>query len=90
MLVFGYNGDMKGSIFIEKILFIFLLLLSSGVMFVLMTKNDTFSSENALLIILTFFWFLVEYKTMKKVFIKVFFMSKKLFHLYGKGKFNKA
>jgi len=81
---------MKNGLLVEKILFTFLLLVSSGVLYVLLTKKNTFTPENALLIILSFFWILFEYKIMKKALIKAFHLTRGLFHISSKGKLHKV
>jgi len=81
---------MKNGLLVEKILFYFLLLISSGVLYVLMTKKNTFTPENALIILLSFFWILFEYKIMKRALKKAFHLTKGLFHLSSKGKLRKV
>ena len=80
---------MKSDVLVERILFVFLILLSSGVAYILMTKSHAFSSDNALLIILFIFWLMLEHKTVGKVFKKTYFYVKKTVHLTGKRKLRK-
>ena len=90
MLRFRYNGGMKNGHIIEKILFLFLLFISGGVVYIVLAKGKILSSDNALLIILSSFWIILEYKTVASIVQKTYGFSKKIFHFSGKNKLRKV
>jgi len=81
---------MKSTLIIEKILFSFLLLLSCGVLYIVLTRKNTVTSENALLIILSLLWMVVEQDIMRKTAKKLYKSIKKMFSVHPKGKLHEA
>ena len=81
---------MKHALLVERMLFIFLLSFSGWIAYILLTKKNTMSSENALLIILSVFWLILEHKTVKTTFEKLYLYFKKAFHFPAKKKLRKA
>ena len=81
---------MKHALLVERMLFIFLLSFSGWIAYILLTKKNTVSSENALLIILSVFWLILEHKTVKIIFKKMCHYFKKMFRFPAKKKLRKA
>ena len=80
---------MKNGLIVEKAVFLFLLFLSGWIVYSTLTKSHFISSDNALLIILSSLWIVLEYKTVKKLVKRFYLTSKKTFHFTGKRKLHK-
>jgi len=79
------NGDR-----VEKIIFLCLLLVSSGVAYIVLTKSRLLSSDNTLLFIISVFWMILEQRKVKKLALTAYQFSKKLFRFTGKKHLHQA